>query len=215
MAVETTIDVKKGLHIFGMKIPTTSYMMVASVFLFVIMTITSNLINSPTGRAMLAMKNSTAAAQAMGISLIKYRLMAFTICTIYAAVAGTIWIFFDRGIDSSLGTGPMSLSTSLNILGAVIIGGYKSIFGAVIGSFMLCGGFELVVLNNDVVKTLLGTILPIDIVPDIIGILQGILVIIIVMFYPGGLAQLLVELKTKLKALGKKMKEAKYGKDLG
>ena len=32
---------------------------------------------------------------------------------------------------------------------------------------------------------------------------------------PGGLAQLLVELKGKLKVYKKKMKEAKYGKDLG
>ena len=40
--------------------------------LVIVMMLTHNLIVSPTGRAMLAMKNSTAAAQAMGISLMKY-----------------------------------------------------------------------------------------------------------------------------------------------
>ena len=51
--------------------------------------------------------------------------------------------------------------------------------------------------------------------PDIIPFISGILVILIVMFYPGGLAQLVVELKGKIKVLWKKLREARYGKDLG
>ena len=39
--------------------------------------------------------------------------------------------------------------------------------------------------------------------------------IIVVMFYPGGLAQLVQELKGKLKVLRRKWKEDRYGKDLG
>jgi hypothetical protein len=35
------------------------------------------------------------------------------------------------------------------------------------------------------------------------------------MFYPGGLAQLVLELKLKLTKFFKKMREARYGKDLG
>ena len=58
--------------------------------LFLLMFITHNLMNSPTGRAMLAMKNSTSAAQAFGISLLKYRLLAFIISIVYAAVAGLL-----------------------------------------------------------------------------------------------------------------------------
>ena len=48
-----------------------------------------------------------------------------------------------------------------------------------------------------------------------ITVFSGILVIIIAMYFPGGLAQLLTELKLKISKLFKKMKEAKYGKDLG
>ena len=51
--------------------------------------------------------------------------------------------------------------------------------------------------------------------PEIIYIVLGIIVIVIVMFYPGGLAQLLMELRVKAKKLRKKMREARYGKDLG
>ena len=215
-AVEPIIAVSsKGVDIFGIKFPRTSSIMLVSIFLFIVMTITTNLINSPTGRAMLAMKNSTAAAQAMGISLIKYRLMAFIICTIYAALAGTLLLVVNISADATVATGYYALITSLNILAAVIVGGYKSVWGAVVGSFILCGGFDLVVLQNQAVKSFLGQILPGIKSDTIIYILSGVLVIVIVMFYPGGLAQLLVEVKTKIKALGKKIKEGKYGKDLG
>ena len=51
--------------------------------------------------------------------------------------------------------------------------------------------------------------------PEIITFISGGLVIIVVMFYPGGLAQLLTELKGKLKGLKARIKEGIYGKDLG
>ena len=51
-----------------------------------------------TGRAMLAMKNSTSAAQAMGISLMKYRLLAFVIATVFAAIGG--WILLGQTLSA-------------------------------------------------------------------------------------------------------------------
>jgi branched-chain amino acid transport system permease protein len=164
---------------------------------------------------MLAMKNSTAAAQAMGISLIKYRLMAFVICTAYAAITGTLLMMVVGSADAIDSTSPYALITSLNILAAVIVGGYKSIWGAIFGTFIMCGGFQLVVLQNDTVKNFFERILPGIDSDTIITLLSGVLVIVVVMFFPGGLAQLLVELKAKIKALIKKIREGIYGKDLG
>ena len=218
-AIEAKISVStKGVELFGIRFPRTSAIMLVSIFLFIVMVATTNLINSPTGRAMLAMKNSTAAAQAMGINLIKYRLIAFIICTAYAALAGTLLLVVNLSASAEDVTGYYSLITSLNILVAVIVGGYKSLWGAIIGTFIMTDGFNNIVLQNGSVKEFLGNIssfIPGLDADTLILLLQGVLVILIVMFYPGGLAQLVLELKTKLKALYKKMKEAKYGKDLG
>lgn len=215
-AVEPVIILStKNTVLFGQKFPRTQSLMLVSVILVVIMIITNNLINSPTGRAMLAMKNSTAAAQAMGISLIRYRLMAFVICTAYAAITGTLLMMVGDGPDATVATSPYALITSLNILAAVIIGGYKSIWGAIFGAFIACGGFEIIVFQNDTVKNFLATVAPGLDANTIITLLSGILVIVVVMFFPGGLAQLLLEAKTKIKVLIKKIKEGIYGKDLG
>ena len=51
--------------------------------------------------------------------------------------------------------------------------------------------------------------------PEFITFVSGILVILVVMFYPGGVAQLVQEGRAKLKSLRLKRKEGKYGKDLG
>ena len=203
-AVSDKIDLLYRVDIAGMTIKGKSYAYIVIAVLAVIMIITMNLIKSPTGRAMLAMKNSTAAAQAMGIGLMKYRLMAFVLCTAYAALAGTLLLFVVP-TRASTANGYYSLITSLNILAAVIIGGYKSVWGAVFGCFVMFG-FDTIVLQN------------IDFIaknPDAIPFISGILVILIVMFYPGGFAQLISELRVKIKALRKKLREGKYGKDLG
>ena len=204
-AVQDKISFSFNPYIFGFSITRKFSIYIVLLFLSVIMLITSNIINSPTGRAMLAMKNSTAAAQAMGISLMKYRLLAFIICTVYASISGTMLMLVVRNAMASQGTGFYALITSLNILAAVIIGGYKSIWGAVFGSFVMYG-MQVVVLNE--IEFFAKN-------PVFITFISGILVIIVVMFFPGGLAQLLLELKTKIKALYKKYREARYGKDLG
>ena len=205
MVLKDKISLNSNPVILGITITRQLSLYIVVVMLSVIMIITSNIINSPTGRAMLAMKNSTAAAQAMGISLMKYRLLAFIICTVYASISGTLLMLVVRNAMASQGTGFYALITSLNILAAVIIGGYKSIWGAVFGSFIMYG-MQTVVLNN--IKFLAEN-------PVIITFVSGILVILVVMFYPGGFAQLVLEAKYKLKGLRTKMREAKYGKDLG
>ena len=168
------------------------------------MVVTHNLMNSPTGRAMLAMKNSTSAAQAFGISLMKYRLLAFTISIIYASVAGVLYMLYVRYECNSMGS-LFTLTTSLNILGAVIIGGTKSIWGTIGGTFIIYGIEAMFLQDIEFFRTN----------STLIILFSGLLIILVTMFYPGGLAQLVLEIKYKLKSMIKKLKEDKYGRDLG
>ena len=190
-----------GMEGMKMKTEYVFYLMVA--ILFLLMLITQNLMNSPTGRAMLAMKNSTSAAQAFGISLMKYRLMAFIISIVYASVAGLLYMLYIRYVSNSSST-LFSLSTSLNILGAVIIGGTKSIWGTVGGTFIIYGIDKMFLQDIEFFRTN----------PTLITLFCGVLVVLVVMFYPGGLAQLVMELRYKLTLLYKKGREARYGRDL-
>lgn len=204
IVIQDTITNTK-FYLFGITIPRNASIYIVTVFLVIVMIITQNIINSPTGRAMLAMKNSSSAAQAMGISLLKYRLLAFVICTVYAALTGLMLMIVVRSAMASDASGFYALITSLNILAAVIIGGYRSVWGAVFGTFIMYG-LQSVVLSR--VQFLVEN-------PVIITFISGILVILVVMFYPGGAAQLLTEAKNAVKKLIRKIKESRYGKDIG
>lgn len=163
----------------------TSFFLILGV-LFIMIVITINLINSPTGRAMLAMKNSSSAAQAMGISILKYRLLAFIMATVYAMIGGALFVAYNRASDPSSWT----LSLSLNILAAVVIGGSRSIWGVLLGTFIIFG-MDLAVLKN---------IAFFNKYPGSSMIFSGILIVIIVMFYPGGITGLFTNIKTKIKS---------------
>ena len=161
---------------------------------------TANIVKSPTGRAMQAMKSSTSAAQAMGISLMKYRLLAFVIATLFASVSGFLYMLFMKNIVFS-STTLITLSTSLNILGAVIIGGAKSLWGTLFGTFFVFGLQTLVLKDIAFFQQN----------PAISILFTGILMIVIVMFFPGGFAEILLRIRMAIFKLIQKRRVKKYG----
>ncbi|MFH0993304.1 MAG: branched-chain amino acid ABC transporter permease [bacterium] len=174
------------------------------IFVFILLILcTLNIIKSPTGRALLAMKNSDSAAQSMGIGLMKYRLLAFVLATIYAVIGGMLYMM-DQ--EFSIPT-TWSLDFSLNILAAVVVGGAQSITGIILGTFMIFG------LNNTVLKN----IAFFRTYPDATWILSGLLIILVTMFYPGGLIRLLMTIKAwvlrTVKKWRKKWRVHRYGED--
>ena len=197
MVIKSTIKIDVDhVRLFGTKIsPTGVYFLILAVFT-VLMWLLFNLIDSPTGRAMLAMKNSTSAAQAMGISLMKFRLMSFVISVIFAAVGGLLYMLFIRTITTSTST-LLTLTTSLNILGAVIIGGAKSLWGTTFGVFIIYGLQSMFLSNIPFFREN----------PAFITMVTGVLIILVVMFFPGGFAQMVSQLWA-----GAKKRLAKSGK---
>ena len=185
MAIKPTIKIDlENAKLFGLQLGDRGgYFLILAVFV-VLMWLTANLINSPTGRAMLAMKNSTSAAQAMGISLMKFRLLAFVIATVFAAVAGLMYMIFVRTMTTATST-LLTLTTSLNILGAVIIGGAKSLWGTSFGVLIIYGIQSMFLSKIEFFQKN----------PAFITMLTGVLIIIVVMFFPGGFAQIALQIK--------------------
>ena len=190
MVIKSTVKIDVDhVRLFGLKIGDQgAYFLILFTFAL-LMWLLSNLINSPTGRAMLAMKNSTSAAQAMGISLMKFRLLAFVISIIFAGIGGVLYMMFIRTITTSTST-LLTLTTSLNILGAVIIGGAKSLWGTTFGVFIIYG-LQAVFLSK----------IPFFVEnPAFIILVTGVLIIVVVMFFPGGFAQIASQVTAKIKS---------------
>lgn len=196
MALKSTIQIEiENVRLFGLLMDTRGGYFLILLTFAVLFWLTVNLINSPAGRAMLAMKNSTSAAQAMGISLMKYRLLAFVISTVFAAIGGLLYMMYVRTMTTATST-LLTLTTSLNILGAVIIGGAKSLWGTTFGVFIIYG-----------IQSMFLSRIPFFIEnPAFMTMVTGVLIILVVMFFPGGFAQIAMQAGQWLKGKGGKKK---------
>lgn len=100
---------------------------------------TSRLRDSKIGRAWEAIREDEDVAEGMGISTIRYKLMAFAIGASVGALGGAIYAPFIDFIAPQ----QFSLLVSINVLGLVIIGGMGNTTGVVAGSALLIGVPEL------------------------------------------------------------------------
>ena len=171
---------------------TGTYILLA-VALVLIMMLTHNLVNGQVGRAMHAMRGSEVCAQAMGINLLKYRLMVFAIATAYAALGGVLYIHFIKYSYPSLWV----MMLSLNILAAIVIGGLRSIYGTVFGAFIVFAIPDMLLKR-------------IPVIGDIDGlpyVFSGVLIILVIMLYPNGVRGL----RTDALRLWKRIRNGKKG----
>ena len=141
-----------------------------------VMIITHNIINSYTGRALSTMRGSEPAAQAMGINIFKYRLLSFAVAVGYAALGGVLYIHFVKYTYPNAWT----LIFSLNILAVILIGGIRSIWGTIIGAFVVFGVPDLILKRLPVIGDIDG----------LAYIFNGILIIVVILFYPTGLVNI-------------------------
>ena len=151
------------------------------IFLVGVMILIHNLINGQMGRALNAMRGSEAAAQAMGVHLLKYRLVAFALATGLAALSGVLYIHFIKYTYPPT----WSLGMSLNILSAIIIGGVRNIYGTILGVFVVFAAPDLFLKNIPYFGSM----------PGFAYIINGLLIILVIMFYPNGLIYLGSDMK--------------------
>lgn len=107
------------------------YLIATGVVLVAIMS--SQMLYSRIGRAWVAMREDEDVARAIGIRVVRYKLLAFTIGAVFAGLGGAI--FASR--QSSIFPNDFTLIVSINVLCLVIIGGMGSVRGVIVGSVAL------------------------------------------------------------------------------
>ena len=92
-----------------------------------------NLINSRSGRAIMAIRDNRIAAESVGINVTKYRMLAFVISAALAGMAGALY-----GLNfSSLTATKFKFDTSILVLVFVVLGGIGNIRGSIIAATVL------------------------------------------------------------------------------
>lgn len=89
-----------------------------------------NLVRGRMGRAFRIVKENESVAIAMGISPYRYKVMAFTIASLFGGVAGFMYL----GVVQYTSPETLSFHTSINMVAAMVIGGSASILGTIFGA---------------------------------------------------------------------------------
>ncbi|MBI5251657.1 MAG: branched-chain amino acid ABC transporter permease [Desulfomonile tiedjei] len=141
-----------------------------------------NIIRSKIGRSFIAIRDRDIAAEAMGIPLAKYKVMAFGVSSFYAGIAGGLLAHYQKWIVP----GSFDLSLSVTYIAMIVLGGLGTILGSVLGAVLITSIPHGIVYTTDLVKDtypVLGSL----IVDLKVGIF-GLIVVLALLFEPQGLA---------------------------
>jgi branched-chain amino acid transport system permease protein len=103
------------------------------VFLVASLWLMSRIVHSLLGCAFVAIRNSEDLAEALGISLMRTKVLAFVLSTFYAGIAGALYAGFVR----FLGPGLALESHTFDMIAFILVGGIGTLFGPLLGAIIL------------------------------------------------------------------------------
>ena len=109
------------------------YYYLALGVLVVLTIIARNIVNSDTGRAFIAIRDSEIAARALGVNLVRYKTMAFALSAFYAGIGGSLYAHLIHGISPE----DFTVLLSIDFVTMIVLGGLGTVSGALLGAFLL------------------------------------------------------------------------------
>ena len=175
------------LSIFGYALDTKlkfGIFMLVMIVLFLF--IKSRIINSSTGRALMAIREDVIAADGIGINVRKYKILAFIISAIFTSFAGSMYAHFVGYISPDGFTGTQSIL----LLTMLLFGGAGNMIGPI------CGAVVITIMN----ETLQGF-------STYKTLIYGVVILLAILFMPRGVFGLVQDIIRKIKSLfGKPVK---------
>ena len=143
-----------------------------------------NLFRSRVGRAFVAIRERDLAAEIMGISLFRYKLMAFAVSSFYAGVCGALWVSFMRIVTPE----HFPFHLSIQYLAMIIVGGLGSVLGSIFGAIFMTLTPELLNVLSSALSQMLPGLQKLFI--PMKEVVFGTLIVLFLVFEPRGLAEI-------------------------
>jgi branched-chain amino acid transport system permease protein len=144
-----------------------------------------NLLRSPIGRAMVAIRDSEVSAQSMGIHLAKYKTLAFAVSAGITGLAGALFAHYVR----FLAPDSFDVLLSVQFVTIVFVGGLGSLRGAILGSIFVRLLPQAIAIVRDDLPFGIGRL------PGLEPSLFGLVLVLVILFQPGGMNGLWLKIK--------------------
>ena len=139
--------------------------------------ITLNLLRSPTGRALVAIRDSEISAQSMGIHAGRMKIAAFMISGAFTGLGGALYAQYLRHISPE----NFNLLLSLDFALMVIIGGLASVHGVFFGAMFIVLMPPLIAIGKDFLPPAMANTAGLQ------NVVYGLILVAVVLFEPRGL----------------------------
>lgn len=161
-------------RLFGLTIQShVGYVILAIAFAGFTYVIVRRLTSSPFGRVLRSIREDEPFATSLGKNTLRFKVTAFAISAALAASAGGLYAHYNSYIDPS----SFTVTESILVVSMVIVGGAGSLWGPVVGAFVLVSLPEALRFVG----------LPVSVAANVRQILYGSLLVIMMMFRPRGL----------------------------
>ncbi len=125
--------------------PQDSNIIIGFILILICLVVISNIVNSRTGRAIMAIRDNRIAAESIGINITKYKFIAFIVSAFFAGTAG---VLYSHNL-TTLTAPKFDYNMSILVLVYVVLGGMGSMRGSIIAAIVLTALPELFRQLND------------------------------------------------------------------
>jgi branched-chain amino acid transport system permease protein len=173
-------------YVFGIPLDSANGIYYASlVVLLFVLWMSANLLRTPIGRAMVAIRDSEVSAQSMGIHLAQYKTLAFAISAGITGLAGALFAHYVR----FLAPDAFDVLLSVQFVTIVFVGGLGSIRGAIFGALFVRLLPQFIAIVRDDLPFGIGRM------PGLEPSLFGLVLVLVILFQPGGINGLWLKIK--------------------
>ena len=181
----------------GMPVPTPSFLGVpiqgatgvyyaSLVVLVFALWIACNILRTPLGRALVAIRDSEISAQSMGINLALYKTIAFAIAAGLTGLAGALFAHY----VNFLAPDSFDILLSVQFLTIIFVGGIGSLHGVIFGTLFVRLLPQAIAIARDYLPSKLAHL------PGLEPSIFGLILVLVILFEPAGIYGRWLKLKT-------------------
>jgi branched-chain amino acid transport system permease protein len=169
----------------------SDWSLLLAILALIVVIIVSQIRKSSLGRSLMSIRDNPVTAETLGVNILSTKRIAFTIGCSFAALAGMLIAFHNGVVSATLFT----FEVQQNLLMMVMLGGVNSTIGALGGAF-------LVQLMPEVLRP----------IREYLRLVQGILLILLMIYMPMGIAGVV---QSAWKKVIRRLKKKKGGPEIG
>jgi branched-chain amino acid transport system permease protein len=121
------------IQFFGTPLRGPNFLYLCLAFLALVMVVSWFFTRMFAGLACFALREEESAASSMGISPVRFKLLAFMLGTVFAGLGGSLYAHYMRFVSA----GDFSFPLSVSLLAMLVLGGMGSLLGPLVGALIL------------------------------------------------------------------------------